>query len=181
MKRIKRIMVEKKKDDLSQEILKPEASSRDETQKQAGPLLSFEDDSNKNRSQDLSVFFGSNSRCVPVGTKMIAPGGRNKKEMFKAKREFVKFRCSVYEKKLLYIKAKRSRLSVSEFCRRSIFNLEIKERLSDDHVEILKTLSKFHNNFKSIGNMFRKKDPKLSETVYRLADQIKQELQKVQK
>ena len=63
----------------------------------------------------------SNSRCVPVGTKMIAPGGRNKKEMFKAKREFVKFRCSVYEKKLLYIKAKRSRLSVSEFCRAGPF------------------------------------------------------------
>lgn len=123
----------------------------------------------------------SNSRCVPVGTKMIAPGGRNKKEMFKAKREFVKFRCSVYEKKLLYIKAKRSRLSVSEFCRRSIFDLEIKERLSEDHIEVLKTLSKFHNNFKSIGNMFRKKDPRLSAAVYALADEIKQQLEKVQK
>ncbi|NJY64152.1 hypothetical protein HC174_15520 [Salinimicrobium sp. CDJ15-81-2] len=101
--------------------------------------------------------------------------------MFKAKREFVKFRCSVYEKKLLYIKAKRSRLSVSEFCRRSIFDLEIKERLSDDHIEILKTLSKYHNNFKSIGNMFRKKDPRLTAAVYALADEIKQQLEKVQK
>lgn len=123
----------------------------------------------------------SNSRCVPVGTKMIAPAGRNKKEMFKAKREFVKFRCSVYEKKLLYIKAKRSRLSVSEFCRRSIFDLEIKERLSEDHIEVLKTLSKFHNNFKSIGNMFRKRDPRLSAAVYALADEIKKQLEKVQK
>ncbi|WP_245583412.1 mobilization protein MbpA [Salinimicrobium terrae] len=123
----------------------------------------------------------SNSRCVPVGTKIIAPGGRNKKEMFKAKREFVKFRCSVYEKKLLYIKAKRCRLSVSEFCRRSIFNLEIKERFSHDQIEIMKTLSKFHNNFKSIGNMFRKKDPKLSAATYALADQIKQQLEKLQK
>jgi hypothetical protein len=127
-----------------------------------------------------SIEPNSNSRCVPVGTKMIAPGGRNKKEMFKAKREFVKFRCSVYEKKLLYIKAKRSRLSVSEFCRRSIFNLEIRERLSEDHIEVLKTFSKFHNNFKSIGNMFRKKDPKLSEAVYWLADEIKQQLEKLQ-
>ena len=128
-----------------------------------------------------SIEPNSNSRCVPVGTKIIAPGGRNKKEMFKAKREFVKFRCSVYEKKLLYIKAKRSRLSVSEFCRRSIFNLEIKERLSDDHIEVLKTLSKFHNNFKSIGNMFRKKNPRLTAAVYALADEIKQQLEKVQK
>ncbi len=123
----------------------------------------------------------SNSRCVPVGTKIIAPGGRNKKEMFKAKREFVKFRCSVYEKKLLQVKAKRSRRSVSEFCRRSIFNLEVKERLSDDHIELLKTLTKYHNNFKSIGNMFRKKDPRLTTTVYALADEIKEQLEKVQK
>ena len=118
---------------------------------------------------------------MPVGTKKIAPDGRNKKEMFKAKREFVKFRCSVYEKKLLQVKAKRSRLSVSEFCRRSIFNLEVKERLSDDHIEILKTLSKFHNNFKSIGNMFRKRDPQLTAAVYALADEIKEQLEKVQK
>ncbi|WP_423820205.1 mobilization protein MbpA [Salinimicrobium sp. TIG7-5_MAKvit] len=128
-----------------------------------------------------SIDSDSNSRCVPVGTKMIAPGGRNKKEMFKAKRQFVKFRCSVYEKKLLYIKAKRSRLSVSEFCRRAVFDLEIKERLSDDHIEGLKTLNKFHNNFKSIGNMFRKKDPRLSTAVYALAEEIKQQLQKFQK
>ena len=101
--------------------------------------------------------------------------------MFKAKTAFVKFRCSVYEKKLLYIKAKRSRLSVSEFCRRSLFDLEIKERLSDDHIEVLKNLSKFHNNFKSIGNMFRKKDPGLTAAVYALADEIKQQLEKVQK
>lgn len=136
---------------------------------------------NASLEEDPTIEPNSNSRCVPVGTKMVAPGGRNKKEMFKAKREFVKFRCSVYEKKLLYIKAKRSRLSVSEFCRRSIFDLEVKERFSDDHIEILKTLSKFHNNFKSIGNMFRKKDPRLTSAVYALADQIKQQLEKVQK
>lgn len=123
----------------------------------------------------------SNSRCVPVGTKIITPGGRNKKKMFKGKREFVKFRCSVYEKKLLYIKAKRSRLSVSEFCRRSVFNLEVKERLSDDHIEILKTLTRFHNNFKSIGNMFRKRDPGLTAAAYDLAEQIKQQLQMLRK
>ena len=141
----------------------------------------FPEDPEGKQNEDSHIIIGINSRCVPVGTKMIAPGGRNKKEMFKAKREFVKFRCSVYEKKLLQVKAKRSRLSVSEFCRRSIFNLEVKERLSDDHIEILKTLSKFHNNFKSIGNMFRKKDPRLTAAVYALADDIKEQLERVQK
>lgn len=123
----------------------------------------------------------SNARCVPVGTKMIAPGGRKKKEMFKAKRVFVKFRCSVYEKKLLQVKAKRSGLSLSEFIRRVALEKEIKERLSEDHQEIYKSLVKFHNNFKSIGNMFRKKDPKLSETVYKIAADIKLHLQRVEK
>ena len=166
--------MEEKKDEKKKSIVidfsKLDAASPDLSLEQLDPFI--EDPSNNTNS---------NSRCVPVGTKMIAPGGRKKKEMFKAKREFVKFRCSVYEKKLLYIKAKRSRLSVSEFCRRSIFNLEVKERLSDDHIEILKTLSKFHNNFKSIGNMFRKKDPRLTTAVYALADEIKQQLEKVQK
>lgn len=130
-----------------------------------------------NTEHDLS----SNSRCVPVGTKMNAPGGRKKKEMFKAKRETVKFRCSVFEKKLLVVKAKRSGLSLSDYCRKVAAEKEIKERLSEDHLEIYKSLLKFHNNFKSIGNMFRKKDPKLSTEVYNLASEIKLHLQKIKK
>jgi len=133
---------------------------------------------NIDSSQD---HMSSNSRCVPVGTKMIAPGGRKKKEMFKAKRVFVKFRCTVYEKKLLQVKAKRSGLSLSEFIRRVALEKEIKERVSEDHMEIYKSLVKFHNNFKSIGNMFRKKDPKLSEAVYKIAADIKLHLQRVEK
>src|SRR5680860_744962 len=95
---------------------------------------------------------GVNSRCVPVGTILITPDGRNeKKERFKGKSECVKFRCSIYEKKLLKIKAKNSGLTISEFCRRAAFEKEIKERLSEDLIEIYKTLVKFHNNFKWIG------------------------------
>ncbi len=119
-----------------------------------------------------------NARCVPVGTILITPDGRNeKKERFKGKSEFIKFRCSIYEKKMLYIRAKQSGLSISEFCRRAIYEKEIKERLSDDQIEIYKTLLKYHNNFKAIGNMFRKRDPKLTNAVYNLADEIKIHLQ----
>ncbi|MFD2832577.1 mobilization protein MbpA [Gramella sp. AN32] len=119
-----------------------------------------------------------NARCVPVGTILITPDGRNeKKERFKGKSEFIKFRCSIYEKKMLRIRAKQSGLSLSEFCRRAIYEKEIKERLSDDQIEIYKTLLKYHNNFKAIGNMFRKRDPKLTSAVYKLADEIKIHLQ----
>ena len=121
-----------------------------------------------------------NARCVPVGTILIAPGGRNeKKERFKGKSEWIKFRCSIYEKKMLRIKAKQSGLTLSEFCRKAVYEKEIKERLSDDHIEIYKTLHKFHNNFKSIGNMYRKKNPKLTREVYGLANLIKAHLEKL--
>jgi len=131
--------------------------------------------------EEPALFEDDNSRCVSVDTKTTAPGGRNKKELFKAKRELVKFRCSVYEKKLLQVKAKRSGLSLSEYCRQVAGEKDIKERLSDDHWEIYKSLVKFHNNFKSIGNMFRKKDPGLSKAVYTLADEITIHLQKIKK
>lgn len=130
--------------------------------------------------EDPALFADQIARCVSVDTK-TAPGGRKKKEVFKAKRELVKFRCSVYEKKLLQVKAKRSGLSLSEYCRQVAGEKDIKERLSDEHWEIYKSLMKFHNNFKSIGNMFRKKDPRLSKAVYTLADEINIHLQKINK
>lgn len=121
-----------------------------------------------------------NSRCVPVGTNSFAPLGRKEKRVFKGKGAIVKFRCSVYEKKLLKVKAAKCGLSLSEYIRRSIFEKEIVERLSDEHIEIYKMLIKYHNNFKSIGNMYRKRNPKLTETVYDLANEIKAHLKKFQ-
>ena len=118
-----------------------------------------------------------NARCVPVDTILITPDGRNeKKERFKGKSEFIKFRCSLYEKKMLRIRAKESGLTLSEFCRRAIYEKEIKERLTDEQIEIYKTLVKYHNNVKTIGNMFRKKDPTLTRAVYNIADEIKNHL-----
>ncbi|MEO1013191.1 MAG: mobilization protein MbpA [Bacteroidota bacterium] len=92
------------------------------------------------------------------------------------KKEFVQFRCSVYEKKLLRVKAKKSGLSISEYCRRAAFNDRIIERLSEEQIEIYKMLFKYQNNFKLIGNMFRKRNPKLSDEVVKLADEIRQHL-----
>ena len=92
------------------------------------------------------------------------------------KKEFVQFRCSIYEKKLLKVKAKKSGLSISEYCRRAAFNDRIVERLSEEQIEVYKMLSKYQNNFKLIGNMFRKRNPKLSDEVVRLANEIRQHL-----
>lgn len=135
----------------------------------------------KRDGTENEIIVGRNSRCVSVDTFSFAPEGRKeKKGMFKGKNDLVKFRCTVYEKKLLNIKAKRSGLSLSEYIRRSLFEQEITERFSEEHIEIYKMLIKYHNNFKSIGNMYKKRNPKLTQEVYALANEIKAHLKKFQ-
>jgi len=123
-----------------------------------------------------------NSRCVSVDTISPAPEGRRKKkESFKGKTQLVKFRCTMYEKKLLLAKSRLCGLSLSEFLRRAAMEQATVERLSDEEIEIYQMLAKYHNNFKSIGNMFRKKSPKLTEMVYETAKQIKEHLKRFSK
>tara|TARA_R110001592_G_scaffold355545_1_gene656339 strand:+ start:2573 stop:3100 length:528 start_codon:yes stop_codon:yes gene_type:complete len=130
---------------------------------------------------ETELSMGRNSRCVSVDTFSFAPEGRKeKKRVFKGKGDLVKFRCTVYEKKLLNVKAKRAGLSLSEYVRRTVFEQDITERFTDEHIEIYKMLIKYHNNFKSIGNMFKKRNPKLMEEVHALANDIKEHLKKFQ-
>ena len=136
----------------------------------------------KQTESETEMVLGRNARCVSVDTFSFAPEGRKeKKRVFKGKGDLVKFRCTVYEKKLLKVKSKRSGLSLSQYIRRSLFDQEITERFSDEHIQLYKMLIKYHNNFKAIGNMYRKRNPKLVETVYNLADEIKTHLKKFQK
>ena len=132
-------------------------------------------------SEDKWNILDRNSRCVSVDTISPAPEGRRRKKSFKGKSELIKFRCSIYEKKLLNIKAKKSGLTLSEYCRMSTMEQRIVERLSDEHIDLYKTLIKYHNNFKAIGNMFKKRNPKLTETVYQLANEFKEILKDFKK
>ena len=130
-------------------------------------------------SSENEIIMGRNSRCVSVGTFLFTPLGRKgKKRVFKGKGDLVKFRCSLYEKKLLKVKATRSGLTLSEYIRRSVFEKEITERFTEEHIGLYKMLIKYHNNFKSIGNMYKKRNPKLTETIYELANEIKSHLKK---
>lgn len=92
------------------------------------------------------------------------------------KKEFVQFRCSIYEKKLLRVKADRSGLSISEYCRRAAFDDRIIERLTKEQIEMYKMLTKYELNFKRIGNMYRKRNPKLADEVLQLANEIRKHL-----
>ena len=119
-------------------------------------------------SSENEIIMGRNSRCVfvPTKTSCLTPHGRKEKKVFKSKVDFVK--------------ATKCRLSVSEFIRRSLFEKEIIERFTQEHIELYKMLLKYHNNFKSIGNMYRKRNPNLAKEVYDLANEIKIHLKKFQ-
>ena len=92
------------------------------------------------------------------------------------KRTYIKFRCSIYEKKLLKKRAERAGLSLSEYCRSSAFGNTVIERLTGEQLDCYKTLVKYKNNFTSIGNMFKKRNPKLAKEVEKLAEQIRNHL-----
>lgn len=92
------------------------------------------------------------------------------------KKEFVQFRCSFYEKKLLRVKADKCGLSISEYCRRAAFDDRIIERLTQEQIDMYKMLTKYEMNFKRIGNMYRKRNPKLADEVVQLASEIRQHL-----
>ncbi|HAT66033.1 MAG TPA: hypothetical protein DCS66_15790 [Flavobacteriaceae bacterium] len=85
----------------------------------------------------------------------------------------MKLRCSNFEKKLLKVKAKKCGLTLSEYIRKVAFKEKITERLTDEHIDMYKMLVRYHNSFKSIGNMYKKRNPNLTEKVHQLADEIK--------
>jgi hypothetical protein len=92
------------------------------------------------------------------------------------KRTTIKFRCSIYEKKLLKKRAERAGISLSEYCRSSAFGNLVIERLTQEQLAHYKMLVKYKNNFASISNMFKKRNPKLANEVRQLAEQIRTHL-----
>ncbi|TMU54823.1 mobilization protein MbpA [Flagellimonas algicola] len=92
------------------------------------------------------------------------------------KSKVIRFRCTIFEQKLLKVKARNAGLSLSEYCRRAAFDDRIIERLTEDQIAMYKMLISYQNNFIRIGNMFKKRNPKLSEEVTLLAKEIKDHL-----
>tara|TARA_B100002049_G_C15988818_1_gene336388 strand:+ start:24 stop:320 length:297 start_codon:yes stop_codon:yes gene_type:complete len=97
------------------------------------------------------------------------------------KREYIQVRCSIYEKKLLQRRAARAGISLSEYIRATAFDKNIVERITPEQLEFYKMLVQSKNNFTRIGNMFRKRDPKLVREVEDLAKEIRTHLKNFKK
>ncbi|MGB6152026.1 MAG: mobilization protein MbpA [Pricia sp.] len=92
------------------------------------------------------------------------------------KRTYIKFRCSIYEQKLLKKRAERADMSLSEYCRSSAFGNSVVERLTEEQLEHYRMLIRYSNSFTRIGNMFKKRDPLLAREVRELAEEIRKQL-----
>jgi len=92
------------------------------------------------------------------------------------KKTYIKFRCSIYEKKLLKKRAERAGISLSEYCRNSALENLVIERLTSQQLAYYQMLVKYKNNFTSISNMFKKHNPKLANEVIQLAEEIRNHL-----
>ena len=97
------------------------------------------------------------------------------------KREYIQVRCSIYDKKLLQRRAARAGISLSEYIRNTAFDKNIVERITPEQVEAYQMLVQYKNNFTRIGNMFRKRDPKLAREVEDLAREIRTHLKNFKK
>lgn len=84
--------------------------------------------------------------------------GVDKKKVYKERNARVMFTCSVYQKKLIKLKASRSGMTLSELCRRSVLQLEVKERLSEDYIEGYKSLVRFISDLRTLQKMIQSND-----------------------
>lgn len=95
------------------------------------------------------------------------------------KNKEIKFRLNSTEKLVLQYKARQSGLSVSEYVRRASLGYKITAKLTEEELEIYSMLSKYSDNFRRIGNLFRQGDVTgMKETTLDLAREIKTHLKK---
>lgn len=149
-----------------------------------GVLIERKAIENKNILKLSSDFLSENDSITPEldkkeSLKTTLPNNSKKKRKSKRKTKVVSFYCTVYEKKLLDLRAKQSRLSMSEFTRRAVFNVQIKQRMTDQHIKAYKALVRFYNDFKTRGSNTHDSDPELAKEVNQLTKEIKSLVQTI--
>ena len=93
--------------------------------------------------------------------------------------KLVKFRVTGLEKLAIENRAKNTGLSTSEFCRNVALGTTVKSKFTTEEFEAYRNLTAFHKNFTALSNLFKRKDPSLSNEASLLAKQIKSHLDKL--
>lgn len=117
--------------------------------------------------------------CLPQRTLENVPDGHILSNIMN-KKSIIKFRCTSLEKAIIEKKASHSGTSTSSFVRAAALDQKVTYRFTEEELEIFKMLLKYHKNFTALSNLFKAKDPSLSNEVKVLADEIKQHLKRLQ-
>nr|WP_319512055.1 hypothetical protein [uncultured Draconibacterium sp.] len=83
-------------------------------------------------------------------------------------------RCSVGEKRIIQQLAKKSGLTLSEYCRRQAIHGEVKAipALTQQEIEYFRMLKTYSTHFNRISSLIRKKDPVLVEEIRQLVSEL---------
>ena len=93
----------------------------------------------------------------------------------------IQFMVTHLEKKAVQLNAEKLNTNVSNLCRQSLFNIRIYKPLSDDDIEVYKTLVRYKTDFDRIATYFKNSDPHFADEVLRVARELKEHLQKFKK
>lgn len=67
----------------------------------------------------------------------------------------IKFRCTPFEKATIEVKAQNAGLKVAEFARATALEKKITYKLTEEELEVYKTLAEFRSNFNRIGSLIK--------------------------
>ncbi len=115
------------------------------------------------------------TRFSPCGRKR---GTEYLKGCLMKKQERLEFRVSLLEKELIKQRAEKCNMSTGEYCRNSALGKRITYSLSDEELQVYKTLVKYHNNFTKIGNLYRK-NVDMTQEVRKLLALLKGEIEHI--
>lgn len=101
-----------------------------------------------------------------------------KKKQEVTRSEFIKFRVTPFEKKIIESIAEETGLLTSNYVRRAALEKNIYARFTDDELSAYKTLIKFNNDIARIGNMFHERNPDLETEVRKTQKLIYEHIKK---
>lgn len=78
-----------------------------------------------------------------------------RKKVVTTRTEYISFRVSALEKKVIELSADDTNLSVSNFVRKAALNMKVQLRFSPEELEVYNDLHKYHDNFRRISNLVK--------------------------
>lgn len=90
----------------------------------------------------------------------------------------IQFKVTPIEKRLIQRSADKLNMTISDLCRNAVLDIKVYKPLSDEELEVYKSLVRYKTDFDRIANYFKNSDPLFSVELLKVADEIKIHLQK---